>query len=74
MSRLSLEGINYWWETTEMDRDLLKVAGALASIFASFVSIIIALSGKQWREAQDRARERRMAEHRMNARLLRLNI
>ena len=32
------------------------------------------LSEKDWKAEQDRARERRMAEHRMNARLLRLNI
>jgi hypothetical protein len=54
--------------------DLLYVAGTLASLF---VPIIIAfgvvLSGKQ-KEAQDAARARRMAEYRMNARLLRLNI
>ena len=41
-------------------------------LFCAFLLLI--LSGKQWREEQDRARERRMAEHRMNARLLRLNI
>jgi hypothetical protein len=58
-----------------MDRwDLMRVAAGLASIFASFVSIILVLSGKQWSAAQDKARERRIAEHRMNARLLRLNI
>jgi len=51
------------------------------AIFAAmFVAIFVAiflplfLSGKQWRAEQDRARARRMAEHRMNARLLRLNI
>ena len=42
------------------------------AIFLVFLPLII--SGKQWRAAQERARERRMAEHRMNARLLRLNI
>lgn len=44
--------------------------------FTMFFPIIIALggSGKAWRAAEDKARERRMAEHRMNARLLRLNI
>ena len=58
-----------------MDRwHLVKVAGALASTFASFVSMVIVLSGKQPTAARDKARERRMAEHRMNARLLRLNI
>jgi hypothetical protein len=52
-----------------------------ASIFvaiylALFVAIFLPLimSGEQWRAAQDRARARRMAEHKMNARLLRLNI
>lgn len=52
-----------------------------AAIFvAIFVSMLVAiflpliLSGKQWRAAQDKEHERRMAEHRMNARLLRLNI
>jgi len=50
------------------------------SIFlAIFVAIIVSflpliLSAKHWTAAQDRARERRMREHRMNARLLRLNI
>jgi hypothetical protein len=42
---------------------------AMFLLFLPFV-----MSGKQWRETQDRARERRLAEHRMNARLLRLNI
>jgi hypothetical protein len=43
-----------------------------AAIFLLFLPLII--SGEQWRAAQDRAHARRMAEHRMNARLLRLNI
>jgi hypothetical protein len=57
-------------------RDLLFVAGMLASIVSIFLPIISAfvLSGKQWRAAEDRARARRIAEHRLNARLLRLNI
>jgi hypothetical protein len=52
-----------------------------AALFvAIFVSLFIAVafvfvrSGECHRAAQDRARERRMAEHKMNARLLRLNI
>jgi hypothetical protein len=53
-----------------------------AAIFvALFVAIVLPLfflsvimAGKQWKAAQDKARERRMAEHRMNARLLSLNI
>jgi hypothetical protein len=42
------------------------------AIFLLFLPLV--MSGKQWRAAQDKARARRMAEHRMNARLLRLNI
>ena len=54
-------------------RDLLFVAGWLASIFLPI--IIVVLSGTQWRAAQqEKARARRFAEHKMNARLLRLNI
>ena len=45
----------------------------LVSIFVSIFLPLI-LSGKQWRAEQEKARARRMAEHRMNARLLRLNI
>ena len=44
----------------------------VAILVAIFLPMI--LSGKQWRAEQDRVRERRMAEHRMNARLLKLNI
>jgi hypothetical protein len=57
-----------------MDRwDLLFVAGMLSSMFVPIIMALV-LSGKRWKAAQDRARARRMAEHRMNARLLRLNI
>jgi hypothetical protein len=54
----------------------MGTAGFVAIIIPSFVAIFLPLimSGKQWRAAQDRARARRMAEHRMNARLLRLDI
>jgi hypothetical protein len=47
---------------------------------AIFVSIFVAmllplfLSGKRWRAAEDKAHARRIADARMNARLLRLNI
>jgi hypothetical protein len=43
--------------------------GILITVSLCFLSITI--SGKQW---QEKARARRMAEHRMNARLLRLNL
>jgi hypothetical protein len=52
-------------------------AALFVAIFvALFVAIFLPLlmSGEPWRAAEDRARARRMAEHRMNARLLRLNI
>jgi hypothetical protein len=56
-------------------RDLLLVAVMLASIFVPMIIVfVVVLPGKQWRAAQDRARARRLAEYRMNARLLRLNI
>jgi hypothetical protein len=59
-----------------MDRwDLLCVAGMLASTFVPIITaFVLVLSGKEQRAAQDRARARRIAEYRMNARLLRLNI
>jgi hypothetical protein len=52
-------------------------AAIFVAIFvAVFVAILLPfiLSGQEWRAAQEKARARRMAEHRMNARLLRLNI
>lgn len=51
--------------------------GATVAIFVALFTAIflpLVMSGKQWRAAQDAARVRRMAEHRMNARLLRLNL
>lgn len=42
--------------------------GLLVAFFLCFVSVMIS------RSAQEKARARRMAEHRMNARLLRLNL
>jgi cbb3-type cytochrome oxidase subunit 3 len=56
------------WET--------HMGAAVAIFVALFVAIFLSffMSGKQWRAARDRARARRMAEHKMNARLLRLNL
>ena len=51
-----------------------------AVFVAIFVALLVAvalpffMSGAHWKAAEDRARARRMAEHRMNARLLRLNL
>jgi hypothetical protein len=47
-------------------------AGLFLAIFLSFLPLI--LSGEQWRAAEDRARVRRLADAKMNARLLRLNL
>ena len=54
----------------------MEAARFVAILVPAFVAIFLplVLSGKQWRAEQDRALARRMAEHRMNARLLRLNI
>ena len=54
----------------------MDTAIVIAIFLSLFVAIFLPLvmSGKHWSEAEDRARARRMAEHRMNARLLRLNI
>ena len=50
-------------------------AALFVAIFVSlFIAFVFVLSGEQWKAAQDKARERRMVEHRMNARLLKLNI
>jgi hypothetical protein len=44
--------------------------------FAIFIAILLPLifSGKQWEAAQAKARARRLADARMNARLLRFNL
>ena len=50
-------------------------AALFVAIFVSlFIAFAFVLLGHDWKAAQDKARERRMAEHRLNARLLRLNI
>ena len=54
-------------------------AAVLVAIFVpTFVAIFLPLMlipwGEQWRVAEERARARRIADARMNARLLRLNI
>jgi hypothetical protein len=47
-------------------------AAVLVAIFFLFMSTFVPLG--MLSEGEDKARERRMAEHKMNARLLRLNI
>ena len=70
MSRPSLEGVNFSKETD------MEAAPFVAISVALFVAIFLplVLSGERWRAAEDRARARRIADARMNARLLRLNI
>jgi hypothetical protein len=48
----------------------------VAIFFALFVALFLPLmlSGERWRAAEDKARARRIADAKMNARLLRLNI
>jgi hypothetical protein len=52
----------------------MEAALLVAISFQLFIAFVVVLSGEHLRASQDRARARRMAEHRMNARLLRLNI
>ncbi len=55
--------------------ELLSAAGTLVSLFLPLiVAFVLVLSGKHWKETQEKERSRRMAEHRLNARLLRLDI
>ena len=56
----------------ETDRFVAALVAIFVAIFLPL--LLVFLSGKQWRAEQDKARDRRMAEHRLNARLLRLNI
>lgn len=49
----------------------ILVAIPVASLVAIFLPMMF---GKHWQAQQDRARERRLADARMNARLLRFNI
>ena len=71
MSRPSLEGVMCSQET-----DMEAIAIVLTSFVAIFLAMFLPLilSGEQWRAAEERAHARRLADARMNARLLRLNI
>jgi hypothetical protein len=52
----------------------------LAAFIAIFSGILVAillplfLSGEQWKAAEEKARARRLADAKMNARLLRFNL
>lgn len=46
-----------------------------AAVFvAIFLPLFFALVGRDWKAEEEKARQRRMAEHRLNARLLRFNL
>jgi hypothetical protein len=73
MSRPSLKGVICPQETD------MKPAILIAILIANFVAMFLLflpliLSGEGRRAAEDRARARRLADARMNARLLRFNI
>ena len=71
MSRLSAEGINSSQETD------MQAAAIFVAIFAGILvatCLPLILSGKRWRAAEDRAHTRRIADAKMNARLLRFNL
>jgi hypothetical protein len=57
----------------EAARFVAIFAAIFVALFAAIFLPLI-LSGERWSAAQDRARARRIADARMNARLLRLNI
>ncbi len=52
---------------------LLLMATSVSVLIAIFLPFVV-MSGKQWKEAEEKARARRLADAKMNARLLRLNI
>jgi hypothetical protein len=59
---------------TSLGADMHTFAVLLAIFAGIFLPLMLIFGGKQSSENQDRARERRLAEHMMNARLLRLNV
>jgi hypothetical protein len=71
---LSLESVNFS-EETDMEAARF-IALFVAMFFGLFIAILLPLimSGERGRAAEDRARARRIADARMNARLLRLNL
>lgn len=47
---------------------------AIVVLLFTTIVLLFLLSGEQWKAVEEKARARRMAEHKMNARLLRFNI
>jgi hypothetical protein len=59
------------------ERDMEATAVFIATLISVLIALLlpfVVMSGKQWREAEKKARARRIADAKMNARLLRLNI
>ena len=70
MPRHILEGVK---SSQEAGMEAIAILMAIfVALLAGFLPLI--LSGKRWKAAQARARVRRLAEAKMNARLLRLNL
>jgi hypothetical protein len=71
MLRRRQEGIN-----SSQESDMVAVGIFIAIFVALFVAVLLPLimSGERWRAAEEKACARRIADARMNARLLRLNL
>jgi hypothetical protein len=69
--RPSTEGIKFSQET---DMQAIAIFIALFTGILLAICLPLILSGKRWRAAEDRAHGRRLADAKMNARLLRLNL
>jgi hypothetical protein len=65
-----LEGVNFLEET---DMEAARFIAIFIAVFVAIFLPLMALSTES-RAAQDKARARRIADAKMNARLLRLNI
>jgi hypothetical protein len=59
-----------------MNPAFLNVAILVAILVSLLIAVVLplAFSGERWRAAQEKARARRLADARMNARLVRLNL
>ena len=70
LPRPHLEGV-----TCSQENDMRAVA-IFVSIFVAFAVMFLPLilSGETWKATQDRERARRIADAKMNARLLKLNL
>jgi len=58
-------------------REIAFLICIFASLFTSLLPCILlpfVLSGERWRAAEEKARARRLADAKMNARLLRFNL